>query len=134
MNTVDAVGGSRRKFIIWDEDGNFINPVRLSPFPSLDNSYSLPSPSLSHFPCSKEIGKTRGANIIPIWLSTFLSVIVPVLFIVVSQLRVRSAYDAHVAVWGAAWAILLSSFLQVFNKLLIVRLLPSPLLLLPYTS
>jgi hypothetical protein len=93
MNSVNAVGGVNRKFIIWDNNGNFINP---------------------------EIGYTRSSkNIIPIWLATFLSIIVPTLFFVISQIRVMSAYDLHVAFWGNIWSILISSLLQVFNKLLI---------------
>lgn len=92
LNSIDAVGSKARKFIIWDEQGNFVN---------------------------YDIGFNRQHNIIPIWLSAFLSVIIPTVVFLVSQLRIRSFYDLHVAFWANIWSIVVASIFQVFNKLLI---------------
>lgn len=97
FNSADAVGGKSRYFMIFNENGEFMN---------------------------HEMGKPRQANIIPIWLSALLAVLVPTIVFALAQIRVRNLYDLHVAFWMNIWAIILGSVFQIFNKMLIGGLRP----------
>ncbi|KAG8744556.1 hypothetical protein FRC12_014772 [Ceratobasidium sp. 428] len=61
----------------------------------------------------------RRSSIIPIWLDALLATLIPILFFVIAQIRVRSAYDLNTAFWGLIWAVLASTLFQVFIKTLV---------------
>ncbi|KAI4294125.1 acid phosphatase/Vanadium-dependent haloperoxidase [Schizophyllum commune Loenen D] len=71
-----------------------------------------------------EVGKPRLDNIIHIWLSALLAILVPSIFFVLAQIRVRSVYDLYVAFWMNMRAVVTGSLFQVMNKTLIGGLRP----------
>ena len=63
-------------------------------------------------------------NIIPIWLSAFLGVSIPVVIFAIIQIRVRSFVDFNVAVFGLLQSLITGAVFQVFLKWLIGGLRP----------
>jgi len=61
----------------------------------------------------------RKASIVPIWLDALLATLIPTLFFVIAQIRVRSFYDLNVAFWGNIWSVITATLFQVFLKVLI---------------
>ncbi|CAE6505757.1 unnamed protein product [Rhizoctonia solani] len=91
LNTAD--NASTRQFpIIFREDGDIVYPTFAYP---------------------------RRKSIIPIWLDALLAILIPTLFFVIAQIRVRSFYDLNTAFWGVIWAIASTTLFQVFIKTLI---------------
>ena len=64
------------------------------------------------------------ADIIPIWLAAFLAFIVPFIFIMLMQIRVRSLNDVNTAVMGLLFSLISAAVFQVFIKWLIGGLRP----------
>ena len=62
--------------------------------------------------------------IIPTWLSTLLAFLVPTVFILLMQIRVRSFNDINAGVMGLIYAVLCGSVFQVMIKWLIGGLRP----------
>ncbi|KAG8753296.1 hypothetical protein FRC11_007546 [Ceratobasidium sp. 423] len=90
LNTAD--NASTRQFpIIFREDGDIVYPTFAYP---------------------------RRKSIIPIWLDALLAILIPTLFFVIAQIRVRSFYDLNTAFWGVIWAIASTTLFQVFIKTL----------------
>jgi len=71
-----------------------------------------------------EFGYPLQKNIVPTWLSALLAFIVPFIFIMLMQIRVRSFNDANTALMGLTYAILCGSVSQVIIKWLIGGLRP----------
>ncbi|TRM69778.1 phosphatidic acid phosphatase type 2/haloperoxidase [Schizophyllum amplum] len=92
-----VIGGNDLSFMIWNERNEFV---------------------------AYEVGKPRLDNIIHIWLSALLAILVPSVFFVLAQIRVRSVYDLYVAFWMNLRAIVVGSLFQVMNKSLIGGLRP----------
>ncbi|KAF8709219.1 Acid phosphatase-like protein, partial [Rhizoctonia solani] len=91
LNSAD--NASTRQFpIIFREDGDVVYPT-----------FSYP----------------RRKSIIPIWLDALLAILIPTLFFIIAQIRVRSFYDFNTAFWGVIWAIASTTLFQVFIKTLI---------------
>ncbi|CAE6411256.1 unnamed protein product [Rhizoctonia solani] len=91
LNSADNV--STRQFpIIFRGDGDIVYPT-----------FSYP----------------RRKSIIPIWLDALLAILIPTLFFIIAQIRVRSFYDLNTAFWGVIWAIASTTLFQVFIKTLI---------------
>ncbi|QRV72818.1 lipid phosphate phosphatase 1 [Ceratobasidium sp. AG-Ba] len=65
----------------------------------------------------KTFAYPRRSSIIPIWLDALLAILIPLLFFVIAQIRVRvlnfsSVYDLNTAFWGLIWAVLASTLFQ----------------------
>jgi len=63
-------------------------------------------------------------EIVPIWLSAFLSSVVPIFVILCMQVRVRSFWDVNNAVTGLLYSLITAAVFQVFLKWLIGGLRP----------
>src|SRR5579859_945708 len=63
-------------------------------------------------------------EIIPIWLSSLLSVIIPVFFFSIAQSRIRSFADLNTATFGLLQSLITAAVFQVFLKWLIGGLRP----------
>ncbi|KAI0396762.1 phosphatidic acid phosphatase type 2/haloperoxidase [Xylariaceae sp. FL0594] len=63
-------------------------------------------------------------EIIPIWLAAFLAAIVPILAILIMQIRVRSFWDVNNGIIGLLYALIGAAVFQVFVKFLIGGLRP----------
>lgn len=63
-------------------------------------------------------------QIIPAWLDTLLAIVVPIAFILLAQIRVRSFWDVNNGILGLLYALVGSSCFQVFIKWLIGGLRP----------
>lgn len=63
-------------------------------------------------------------DIIPIWLAAFLAFIVPLIFIMLMQIRLRSFNDANTAIMGLLFSLISAAVFQVFIKWLIGGLRP----------
>ena len=63
-------------------------------------------------------------DIIPIWLAAFLAFIIPLIFIALMQIRVRSFNDANTAIMGLLFSLISAAVFQVFIKWLIGGLRP----------
>ncbi|KAG9079890.1 hypothetical protein FS749_008200, partial [Ceratobasidium sp. UAMH 11750] len=68
---------------------------------------------------SERVTSYTRSSIIPIWLDALLAILIPVIFFVIAQIRVRSVYDLNTAFWGLVWAVLASTLFQVFIKTLV---------------
>jgi len=60
-----------------------------------------------------------GADIVPIWLAALLAFIVPFIFIMLMQIRVRSFNDVNTATMGLLFSLITAAVFQVFIKWLI---------------
>lgn len=63
-------------------------------------------------------------DIIPIWLAALLAFAVPVTFILLMQIRLRSFRDANAAIMGLLYSLISAAVFQVFIKWLIGGLRP----------
>jgi diacylglycerol diphosphate phosphatase / phosphatidate phosphatase len=63
-------------------------------------------------------------EIIPIWLAALLGSLVPILFILLAQIRIRSFWDANNAIIGLIYSLETAAVFQVFLKWLIGGLRP----------
>ncbi|KAI3328535.1 phosphatidic acid phosphatase type 2/haloperoxidase [Ustulina deusta] len=63
-------------------------------------------------------------EIIPIWLAAFLAAIVPIIAILVMQIRVRSFWDVNNGIIGLLYSLIGAAVFQVFVKFLIGGLRP----------
>ncbi|KAI3316956.1 phosphatidic acid phosphatase type 2/haloperoxidase [Xylariaceae sp. AK1471] len=63
-------------------------------------------------------------EIIPIWLAAFLAAIVPILAILIMQIRVRSFWDVNNGIIGLLYSLIGAAVFQVFIKFLIGGLRP----------
>jgi membrane-associated phospholipid phosphatase len=63
-------------------------------------------------------------DIVPIWLAALLAFIVPFIFIMLMQIRVRSFNDANTALMGLLFSLITAAVFQVFIKWLIGGLRP----------
>ncbi|CAF0918955.1 unnamed protein product [Adineta steineri] len=71
-----------------------------------------------------EFGYPFGINIIPTWLSGLLAFIIPFVFIMLMQIRVRSFNDVNTATMGLLFSIITGAVFQVLIKWLIGGLRP----------
>ncbi|EPS43780.1 hypothetical protein H072_2216 [Dactylellina haptotyla CBS 200.50] len=63
-------------------------------------------------------------NIIPIWLAAFLASMIPIVFILLFQIRIKSFWDANNAILGLLYSLINAAVFQVFLKWLIGGLRP----------
>jgi len=63
-------------------------------------------------------------EIVPIWLAAFLAVVIPILGILIMQVRVRSFWDVNNAIIGLLYSLISAAVFQVFVKWLIGGLRP----------
>ncbi|KAH6892590.1 phosphatidic acid phosphatase type 2/haloperoxidase [Thelonectria olida] len=63
-------------------------------------------------------------EIIPIWLAAFLASVIPIVVILLMQIRVRSFWDVNNAVIGLLYSLITAAVFQVFLKWLIGGLRP----------
>ncbi|KAI0869436.1 phosphatidic acid phosphatase type 2/haloperoxidase [Hypoxylon argillaceum] len=63
-------------------------------------------------------------EIIPIWLAAFLAAVVPILAILIMQIRVRSFWDVNNGIIGLLYSLIGAAVFQVFLKFLIGGLRP----------
>ncbi|KAI1734646.1 phosphatidic acid phosphatase type 2/haloperoxidase [Xylaria scruposa] len=63
-------------------------------------------------------------EIIPIWLAAFLAAIIPILAILIMQIRVRSFWDVNNGIIGLLYSLIGAAVFQVFVKWLIGGLRP----------
>lgn len=63
-------------------------------------------------------------EIIPIWLAAFLAAMIPIVVILLMQIRVRSFWDVNNAVIGLLYSLITAAVFQVFIKWLIGGLRP----------
>lgn len=89
---------------------NLLPPPIDRVFPLYSHTGELIYPALS-YPFRK--------NIIPSWLAGFLAFIVPFVFILLMQIRIRSFNDANTATMGLVYSLLSATLFQVFIKWLI---------------
>jgi len=86
-----------RLFPVYFRDGEVVNPEFSYPF---------------------------GKDIVPIWLAALLAFIVPFIFIMLMQIRLRSFNDANTAIMGVLFSLITAAVFQVFIKWLIGGLRP----------
>ncbi|UJR21400.1 hypothetical protein I4U23_024490 [Adineta vaga] len=94
---------------------NALRPVPNRLFPIYFRNGEIVNPELT-YPLMK--------NIIPTWLSGLLAFIIPFIFIMLMQIRVRSFNDANTATMGLIYAIVSGAAFQVLIKWLIGGLRP----------
>ncbi|TDZ19585.1 Lipid phosphate phosphatase 1 [Colletotrichum orbiculare MAFF 240422] len=63
-------------------------------------------------------------EIIPIWLAAFLASVIPIVIILLMQIRIRSFWDVNNAVIGLLYSLITAAVFQVFIKFLIGGLRP----------
>ncbi|KAF3925129.1 hypothetical protein ABW20_dc0100733 [Dactylellina cionopaga] len=63
-------------------------------------------------------------NIIPIWLAAFLASMIPITFILLFQIRIKSFWDTNNAILGLLYSLINAAVFQVFLKWLIGGLRP----------
>lgn len=63
-------------------------------------------------------------EIIPIWLAAFLAAVVPIVIILIMQIRVRSFWDVNNGIIGLLYSLITAAVFQVFLKCLIGGLRP----------
>ncbi|CAG9945945.1 unnamed protein product [Clonostachys rosea f. rosea IK726] len=71
-----------------------------------------------------EFGYPLRKEIIPIWLAAFLASVVPIVIILLMQVRIRSFWDVNNAVIGLLYSLIVAAVFQVFLKWLIGGLRP----------
>ncbi|CAF1002618.1 unnamed protein product [Didymodactylos carnosus] len=94
---------------------NFLRPVPNRLFPVYFRDGEIVNPEFA-YPFRN--------NIIPSWLDAFIAFIVPFLFIMLAQIRVRSFNDANTAIMGLLFSLLTATIFQVCIKWLIGGLRP----------
>jgi diacylglycerol diphosphate phosphatase/phosphatidate phosphatase len=93
----------------------FLRPAPNRIFPVYYNDGEIVNPELS-YPLRKDI--------IPIWLAALLAFIIPFIFIMLMQIRLRSFNDANTAIMGLLFSLISAAVFQVFIKWLIGGLRP----------
>jgi len=63
-------------------------------------------------------------EVVPIWLAAFLASVIPIVIILLMQIRVRSFWDVNNAVIGLLYSLITAAVFQVFLKWLIGGLRP----------
>jgi membrane-associated phospholipid phosphatase len=63
-------------------------------------------------------------EIVPIWLAAFLAALIPILGILIMQIRVRSFWDVNNGIFGLLYSLISAAVFQVFVKWLIGGLRP----------
>ncbi|KAI8261185.1 Lipid phosphate phosphatase 1 [Colletotrichum sp. SAR 10_77] len=63
-------------------------------------------------------------EVIPIWLAAFLASVIPIVIILLMQIRIRSFWDVNNAVIGLLYSLICAAVFQVFIKFLIGGLRP----------
>ena len=63
-------------------------------------------------------------EIVPIWAAALLAALVPIFFILVMQIRIRSFWDVNNAIIGLLYSLITAAVFQVFLKWLIGGLRP----------
>ncbi len=58
-------------------------------------------------------------EIVPIWLAAFLGSVVPIVIILLFQIRIRSFWDTNNAIIGLLYSLITAAVFQVFLKWLI---------------
>ncbi|KAF9942835.1 hypothetical protein BGZ75_001324 [Mortierella antarctica] len=71
-----------------------------------------------------EFGYPLRKELVPIWLAAFLAVFIPVLGILIMQVRVRSFWDVNNGITGLLYSLITAAVFQVFIKWLIGGLRP----------
>ncbi|CAF1095409.1 unnamed protein product [Rotaria sordida] len=94
---------------------NILGPASNRIFPVYFRNGEIVNPEFS-YPFRK--------NIIPSWLAGFLAFIVPFIFIMLMQIRIRSLNDVNTATMGLIFSLLSTTVFQVFIKWLIGGLRP----------
>ncbi|CAF0900452.1 unnamed protein product [Adineta ricciae] len=93
----------------------FLRPVPNRVFPVYFTNGEIVNP---------EFGYPYQKNIVPIWLAALLAFIVPFLFIMIMQIRLRNFNDANAAIMGLLFSLISAAVFQVFIKWLIGGLRP----------
>ncbi|UJR28030.1 hypothetical protein I4U23_009289 [Adineta vaga] len=93
----------------------FLRPIPNRVFPVYFSNGQIVNPDLS-YPYQKDI--------IPIWLAALLAFIIPFIFIMLMQIRLRSFNDANTAIMGLLFSLISAAVFQVFIKWLIGGLRP----------
>lgn len=91
------------------------NPAPTRSFPVTFSDGEVVYPQFA-YPLRKEI--------IPIWLAAFLAAVVPIVFILFMQIRVRSFWDVNNGIIGLLYSLITAAVFQVFLKWLIGGLRP----------
>ncbi|KAL6876198.1 phosphatidic acid phosphatase type 2/haloperoxidase [Trichoderma longibrachiatum] len=71
-----------------------------------------------------EFGYPLRKEIIPIWLAAFLAAVIPIVVILLMQIRIRSFWDVNNGIIGLLYALICAAVFQVFLKWLIGGLRP----------
>lgn len=93
----------------------YARPAPTRSFPVIFSDNEIVFPQFG-YPLRKEI--------IPIWLAAFLASIIPIVVILVMQIRIRSFWDANNAILGLLYSLVCAAVFQVFIKWLIGGLRP----------
>ncbi|KAI0508941.1 phosphatidic acid phosphatase type 2/haloperoxidase [Xylaria bambusicola] len=91
------------------------------PAPTRSFAVTFPSDGEVVYP---EFAYPLRKEIIPIWLAAFLAAIVPILGILIMQIRVRSFWDVNNGIIGLLYSLIGAAVFQVFIKFLIGGLRP----------
>ncbi|TGJ88511.1 hypothetical protein E0Z10_g259 [Xylaria hypoxylon] len=91
------------------------------PAPTRSFAVTFPSDGEVVYP---EFAYPLRKEIIPIWLAAFLAAIIPILAILVMQIRVRSFWDVNNGIIGLLYSLISAAVFQVFVKFLIGGLRP----------
>ncbi|KAL7791376.1 phosphatidic acid phosphatase type 2/haloperoxidase [Trichoderma ceciliae] len=71
-----------------------------------------------------EFGYPLRKEVVPIWLAAFLASMIPIVIILLMQIRIRSFWDVNNAVIGLLYSLISAAVFQVFLKWLIGGLRP----------
>jgi membrane-associated phospholipid phosphatase len=93
----------------------YLQPIPNRVFPVYFSDGQIANPEFS-YPYQKDI--------IPIWLAAFLAFIIPFIFIMFMQIRVRNFNDTNTAIMGLLFSLISAAVFQVFIKWLIGGLRP----------
>ncbi|KAI0531747.1 phosphatidic acid phosphatase type 2/haloperoxidase [Xylaria digitata] len=91
------------------------------PAPTRSFAVTFPSDGEVVYP---EFAYPLRKEIIPIWLAAFLAAVVPILAILIMQIRIRSFWDVNNGIIGLLYSLIGAAVFQVFIKFLIGGLRP----------
>ncbi|KAI0418346.1 phosphatidic acid phosphatase type 2/haloperoxidase [Xylaria grammica] len=91
------------------------------PAPTRSFAVTFPSDGETVYP---EFAYPLRKEIIPIWLAAFLAAVVPIIGILVMQIRARSFWDVNNGIIGLLYSLISAAVFQVFIKFLIGGLRP----------
>lgn len=63
-------------------------------------------------------------EVVPIWAAALLATLIPILFILIAQIRVRSFWDVNSGIMGLLYSVITAAVFQVWLKWLIGGLRP----------